>query len=132
MTDPAPTHGRILFHDLTVPDAEAVRDFYARVAGWTAEPLSMGDYDDYVMSAPDGTPVAGICHARGPNSDLPAAWMMYVDVPDLEAALDDARELGGLVVAGPKGEAPGARFAVVRDPAGALVALRQEATTPHG
>ena len=31
-----PKPGSIVWSDLTVPNAEAVRDFYARVTGWSA------------------------------------------------------------------------------------------------
>jgi predicted enzyme related to lactoylglutathione lyase len=38
------TPGKISWVDLTIPDAEAVRTFYEAVAGWTSDPVSMGDY----------------------------------------------------------------------------------------
>ena len=59
-----PKPGTITWQDLTVGDAEALRDFYAAVVGWTPEPVKMGDYADFTMKA-DTEPVAGICHARG-------------------------------------------------------------------
>ena len=62
-----PDPGSISWTDLTVADAEAVRNFYQAVVGWTPEAQPMGEYSDFVMSA-DGTPVAGICHARGENA----------------------------------------------------------------
>ena len=108
--------------DITVADAAALRDFYARVAGWEVEALPMGDYDDYVMSDDRGRPVAGICHQRGPNAGLPPVWLPYVQVPDLEAALAAVRAGGGEVVDGPK-PAGDERMAVIRDPAGAHLAL---------
>ena len=51
-----PHPGSIAWTDLTVNDAEALRDFYARVTGWTAQPVSLGEYSDFVMvsSAGDG------------------------------------------------------------------------------
>ncbi len=117
--------GTVVGFDLTVDDADRVRDFYSAVVGWSVVPLSMGDYDDYVMMSPAGVPVAGVCHARGGNADLPAQWLSYIGVDDLDLAVKRCVELGGEVVAGPKGEAPGARFVVIRDPAGAVLALRQ-------
>ena len=110
--------GTVVHLDLTVPDAPAVRDFYADVIGWTPEPLE----GDWMMLAPDGTPAAGICHARGENADLPPQWLAYIAVDDLDASLAAVRARGGEVVAGPKGEGQGA-YAVIRDPAGAVLAL---------
>ena len=77
MTAPQ-THaaGTIIGFDLTVPDAEAVRDFYAAVVGWQPEPFDMGDYADYFMTSPaTGDTVAGVCHARGGNAGLPPQWL---------------------------------------------------------
>jgi predicted enzyme related to lactoylglutathione lyase len=112
--------------DLTVPNAEEVRDFYAAVAGWRAEPLDMGGYSDFVMLAGDGTtPVAGICHARGENAALPPQWIAYITVADLDASLARCQTGGGAIVAGPKGEAPH-RYCLIRDPAGAVVALMEQ------
>ena len=117
------TPGSIGWHDLTVADAEGVRDFYVGVVGWAAEAVDMGDYADFNMSS-GGQPVAGVCHARGANAGMPAQWMMYIVVADLEASLVSVRSLGGEVVAEPRG-AGGGTFAVVRDPAGAVCGLYQ-------
>jgi predicted enzyme related to lactoylglutathione lyase len=118
--------GTIVHLDLTVPNAEAIRDFYADVAGWRAEPLDMGGYSDFVMLASDGaTPAAGICHARGENADLPPQWIPYITVADLDASLARCQAGGGAIVSGPKGEAPG-RYCIIRDPAGAVIALMEQ------
>ncbi len=114
--------GKITWFDLTVPDAERVRHFYAEVAGWTATEHDMGDYADYNMLAPGGDTVTGICHARGGNAKLPPAWLLYVNVADVDAAAARAAELGGEIIDGPR-DMGGGRFAAVRDPAGAVFAL---------
>lgn len=116
--------GGIGWHDLTVVDAEAVRDWYCSVLGWRVVPVPMDGYDDYAMCPPGSDdPVAGICHARGPNTGLPAQWLIYTTVPDLDAALAAASR-GGKVVA-PAREVMGGRMAVVQDPAGAVMGLWQ-------
>jgi predicted enzyme related to lactoylglutathione lyase len=117
-----PQVGAIAWTDLTVPNADEVRDFYAAVAGWKPEPLSMGEYDDYVMAASDGKGVAGVCHARGTNTGLPAQWLIYITVEDVDKSIRLCLERGGKVVAGPKGMG-GGRFCVIQDPAGAVAAL---------
>lgn len=110
--------GTFVHLDLTVPDAPGLRDFYADVVGWKPEPLG----DDWMMMARDGTAAAGVCHARSENADLPPHWLAYIAVDDLDASLAAAKARGGEVVAGPKGEGPGS-YAVIRDPAGAVLAL---------
>jgi len=115
--------GRILWHDLTVEDAEEIRDFYADVVGWSAEPVDMGGYADFNMLPPGSSePVAGICHARGSNAGLPSQWLVYFGVDDLEASVSRCEAAGGEVVAGP-GRAGGGRYCVIRDPAGAVFAI---------
>lgn len=119
-----PPVGSICWRDLTVPEAVAVRDFYARVVGWQAEPADMGEYSDFTMNAPDsGEAVAGICHARGPNADLPAQWLIYITVADVEESARRCAELGGRVLAGPRGMGVHGRYCVIQDPAGAVAAL---------
>ncbi len=118
--------GAIAWTDLTVPNAEGLKDFYRQVVGWSSEPVSMGDYSDFNMIQPGGdTPAAGICHARGVNADLPPAWMIYIVVENLEESLAACRSGGGEVLLGPKEMGPGSAYAVIRDPAGAVSALYQ-------
>jgi predicted enzyme related to lactoylglutathione lyase len=119
-----PAPGTIGWTDLTVPDAAALRDFYQAVAGWTSMALSMGDYDDFVMQAPGGQAVAGVCHARGANAGVPPVWLVYITVPDLDAAMRRCTELGGTVLAGRRKAGPGS-FCIIRDPAGAVAGLYQ-------
>jgi predicted enzyme related to lactoylglutathione lyase len=119
-----PRVGTIAWTDLTVPDAATVRDFYAKVVGWRHKPVDMGGYDDLNMLPPsDGGPIAGICNARGANADLPPQWLNYIVVADLDESIRNCRELGGSVIAGPKTMDATSRYCVIRDPAGAVVAL---------
>jgi uncharacterized protein len=123
MSDETARPGVVGWTDLTVDDAGAVRDFYAAVAGWTAQPVSMGEYEDYCMAPPGGNPVAGICHRRGPNADLPPQWMIYIVVADFDASVQRVRGLGGEIISGPKGAKGEGRTCFFRDPAGAVAAI---------
>lgn len=117
--------GRIGWVDLTVEDAETVRDFYKSVVGFESSPVDMGGYSDFNM-LPRGSaePVAGVCHARGSNAGLPPVWMVYFTVQDVAASAARCEELGGQLLVPPRG-AGGGRYCVVRDPAGAVCALYQ-------
>jgi len=123
-----PKMGQIGWVDLTVGDAESIRDFYTSVVGWRPEPLDMGGYSDFTMRPPDGDPVAGVCHARGSNADVPAQWLIYITVTDLDDSMEQCRVLGGAVTAGPKNAGSMGRYCVIRDPAGAVAALFEPAT----
>jgi predicted enzyme related to lactoylglutathione lyase len=116
--------GTIGWIDLTVADATSLRDFYAAVAGWTPAEVPMGDYADYCMHPPgEAKPVAGICHARGPNADLPPQWLIYITVSDLDQSVQRCRDKGGKVLREPKSMGTYGRLAVIQDPAGAVAAL---------
>jgi len=122
--------GSIGWVDLTVPQADRVRDFYVDVVGWKASSVPMGDYADYGIHRPDdGQMVAGICHARGVNADLPAAWLIYVNVRDLDHSLERVVTQGGSVDTPARSMGGMGRMAVVRDPAGACLALFEQAAS---
>jgi len=119
--------GTIGWIDLTVADAPAARDFYRDVVGWSVSEVSMGDYSDFCMDDPATlSSVAGVCHARGDNSGLPAQWLHYVRIADLDASVARCTELGGRIVAEPRSFGEGRRFAVIEDPAGAVSAIYED------
>ena len=118
-----PKTGSITWMDLTVKPAIKVRDFYKAVVGWKSASVDMGGYRDFCMNQPaDGKTVAGICHARGENANLPPQWLLYVSVANLAKSLAACRRRGGKIVC-PARKMFGGRMAVIRDPAGAVVAL---------
>jgi len=121
-----PAIGTVAWFDLTVPEAESIRDFYADVIGWQAEPLDMGGYADFVMKFPDAeAPAAGICHTRGENADLPAQWLSYVVVQDLDASRERCVANGGALISAVKGNPGEQRYCVIQDPASAYLALME-------
>jgi predicted enzyme related to lactoylglutathione lyase len=123
---PKPRPGTIGWCDLSVPDAAPLRDFYRAVVGWETSEVDMCGYSDYGVHPPGGGDMlAGICHARGANAGLPPAWLVYITVADLDAAIAACRALGGEVISGPREMAGQGRYCVIRDPAGAAAALYQ-------
>jgi len=123
-----PEPGTIGWMDLTVKDAVAIGDFYAKVVGWSTSPVDMGGYEDFCMNPPGAaTPAAGICHARGSNADLPPQWLIYITVADLDRSMAQCRERGGRVISGPRDLGSYGRSCVIQDPAGAVAALIQPA-----
>ena len=121
--------GAVGWFDLTVSDAETVRDFYSKVVGWSVEPVDMGEYSDFNMCLPgSGEPVGGVCHARGSNAGLPPVWLLYVNVDDLDSSIEACKSLGGSVVAGPFSMGEHGRYGIVKDPAGAAIGLFEPAS----
>jgi predicted enzyme related to lactoylglutathione lyase len=119
-----PEVGSITWFDLTVPNAEEVKDFYSKVVGWNSLPVSMGNYNDFNMnSTTSGNTKAGICHTHGTNSEMPAQWMIYIVVEDVDKSAEQCKKLGGKVITGPKSFGSYGRFCVIEDPTGAVCAI---------
>ncbi len=123
--------GHILWTDLTVPNADEVRKFYEAVVGWTSSEVSMGDYSDFMMIASGDKPkssddhasvAVGICHASGPNTGIPAQWINYFGVADLDESRASVEKLGGKLVGEIRTHGP-SRFCIIEDPAGAVCGL---------
>lgn len=113
--------GSIGWVDLTSAEAPRLREFYEKVVGWEPQAVSMGDYEDYNMLKPAGGAVAGICHARGVNADVPPQWLIYITVSDVKKSAALCREQGGSVLVEPGDDG----ICVIRDPGGAVAALYQ-------
>ena len=121
--------GKIGWIDLTVDDATAVKDFYSQVAGWDSSAVSLGDYEDYcVQPAGSDAPVAGICHKRGANANIPSQWMIYITVENLTASMSRCEEMGGEIVCPRRDMGSHGDMCIIRDPAGAVAALIQPAS----
>ena len=122
--------GQVTWNDLTVSDAESVCEFYESVVGWTSSPVAMGDYSDYSMIDAAGNVIAGVCHAKGENANIPPVWLMYVTIENLDERVAKCKTSGGTVVDGPR-SAGGGRIAVIKDPAGAILALFEPVSAPQ-
>ena len=119
--------GCISWLNLTLSDASVTSDFYRQVVGWLVEDIEMEDagerYADYNMVGDDGSPAAGVCHARGVNLGVPPIWMIYLPVGDLAESLRRVRDGGGKIIKATRGTDGEYAYAVVQDPVGASLAL---------
>lgn len=118
--------GLFVWHDLFTPDIGASKAFYQRVANWRfvtehADSFAWGGgAQDFVLALSGAEAGAGFVHRR---SDQPDGWLPYVEVADVDAAVDLACGHGGTLVKRPF-DVPGVgRNALLRDPAGALVGV---------
>jgi len=118
-------YGKIFWQDLTIENADQVKDFYCEVIGWKASPVEQGGYQDWNILNDDGDIVAGICHKRGEIANFPSQWLNYVSVEDVKAGVEKCLKLGGRVIEGPKlmGKS---LYAIIQDPAGASLVIIEE------
>lgn len=115
--------GKVEWMDLTVPDAGYLQKFYTSVVGWSSSDVDMGSYSDFSLNLP-GTEdtIAGVCHARQTNANIPSQWLIYVRVKSVAESAEQCKKMGGEVLDGPR-RMGGSNFCVIKDPAGAVMAL---------
>ena len=53
MSDKKANVGSTGWIDLTIPNADGIRDFYSNVVGWKSSPVAMDGYSDYTMTEPE-------------------------------------------------------------------------------
>jgi len=117
--------GRIVWTDLTIPNAPQVRDFYAQVFGWGIQNVDMGDHNDFTMTdSASGDGLVGVCHALGENATQPPQWINYFSVANLDDSIKVVEQNGGKVVTPVRG-GEGFRFCVIQDPGGAVCGLME-------
>lgn len=118
--------GEMAWLDLSVNNANEVKEFYQQVIGWKSEEISMGEYSDFAMSPPTSNEaVSGICHAKGVNADLPPMWLPYFLVDDIEQSVASVIEKGGHLITEIKSMGND-QYVRIKDPAGAVCALYQK------
>ncbi len=116
-------HGPFCWHELVTPNADGVKSFYEGLFGWKRSTMPMNDGSAYLMFQRGAEQQAGVKPMGSAMKSGSSQWLDYVYVDDVDKAVENAVRLKGSVVQ-PAQEISGVgRFAVVRDPSGAQVAL---------
>ncbi len=125
--DPSPqlsgyTPGRISWHELYANDWAKALEFYSSQFGWEkAETHDMGHMGIYQLFTVNGEQTGGMMN-RPPQVPVPA-WMFYINVDNIESAVERVRSAGGTVLFGPMEVPGGSKVAQCLDPQGAVFAL---------
>ena len=120
-------HGVFCWVDLATTDAEAAKPFYSQLFGWTYEDMPVEGMPPYVMAFKGDRRVAAMfsmpedMKAQG----IPPHWESYINVEDLDAAVQSWQSHGGKVIKSACEVMDAGRMAVVQDPTGAFVQLWQ-------
>jgi predicted enzyme related to lactoylglutathione lyase len=121
-------HGAFCWHELVTTDHEAALRFYGEIFGWeTVLEHDMGPMGKYVLFGRDGKQYGGMMSKTKEMQQMPNAWLYYVEVSDLDAALERAKGKGARVLNGPMEVPGGARIVQLMDPQGAAFALHEQA-----
>jgi predicted enzyme related to lactoylglutathione lyase len=117
--------GRFVWHELMTSDPEAARTFYKHVVGWDTQQWSGGSNIDYTMWMAGETPVGGVMvlPEEAAKMGAPPHWLAYVEVPNVDETTRAATERGASVLVPAQTISGVGRFAVLRDPQGAVFAI---------
>ena len=115
--------GQFSWHELATTDYEAALGFYSELFGWTkVESMDMGEAGIYQMYGRGGAPLGGMFN-KSPEMPGPPMWMLYVNVPSVDALADTIKESGGQILVGPMEVPGGDRIIQLLDPQGAAFAV---------
>ena len=121
--------GSLSWNENMSRDFDGNKAFYRAVFGYDYGDLSSQGFN-YATADLDGRPVAGIGELDlNLPPEVPANWAAYFGVPDADAAVARAVELGGGVVR-PAWDTPYGRMAVLADDQGAVFAIVSSSGEP--
>jgi hypothetical protein len=110
----------VIHFEVLGPDAKALQDYYSSLFDWK---INADNPVGYGMVEPGKNGIAG--GVAGSPDGQPAVTF-YVEVADLQAALDKAEKLGGKTAMPPMDVPGGPSIAQLIDPAGNRIGLVKE------
>lgn len=119
---PEGTPGTMGWHELMAGGLAPAWDFYSGLFGWNKdEAIDMGPMGTYQLFGAGAHPIGGMMTKP---AEMPvAAWLYYVNVDAIDAAVERVKAGGGQVCNGPM-EVPGGSWVVqCTDPQGAMFAM---------
>jgi uncharacterized protein len=131
-SQPMPLHdptkpGEFTWSELMTPNHEAVFEYYSRLFGWKKlREFDMGETGSYLIYGLGERELGGM-FTKAEAAPMPATWFYYIQVAELDAAVERARASGGTLMNGPMEVPGGAHIAQLRDPQGAFFALHENA-----
>ncbi len=116
-----PTPGKISYVQIPAADAGRSADFYETVFGWNIRRRD----EDQIAFDDTGGEVSGAWLTERPPSLLPGV-LIYINVEDVQRALERIMETGGEIVTPLTPQGEGEAFATFRDPAGNVLGIFHE------
>jgi predicted enzyme related to lactoylglutathione lyase len=114
----------VVHFEITGKDGKALSAYYSQLFDWNVDannPMGYGVVDREQNLSPDGIGIGGGI-ATGPDG-YPGHVTFYVEVPDVEASLAQAEELGGTRMMGPEEVMEGLVIGLFTDPEGHVVGV---------
>ncbi|MEL7506906.1 MAG: VOC family protein [Cyanobacteria bacterium J06633_23] len=111
--------------DLMTSDQEAAKAFYTELFSWKFQDMPVDNGSIYSMAFKGNRTVAALFARPDNMQQVPPHWNSYINVPDLDAAVQHWQDQGGTVEMPPCDVMDSGRMAMVIDPTGAFVGLWQ-------
>ena len=114
--------GRFVWHQLMTRDVPGAKKFYSKLIGWKPQPWPLDP--TYTVCHSDAGPVAGIMAIPADMpAEVPAHWLQYIGTRDVDGTAQAAVRAGGSIVKAPSDMQGAGRYAVLKDPQGAVFAI---------
>jgi predicted enzyme related to lactoylglutathione lyase len=116
----------VVHFEVTGKDGRALSSFFSQLFDWEIDadnPMGYGIVDREKNVGADGIGIGGGI-ATGPEG-YPGHVTFYVQVPDVEASLAKAEELGGTRMMGPDEVMEGLTIGLFNDPEGHVIGVMQ-------
>jgi hypothetical protein len=118
--------GRVMWPELTTPDAASAAAFYTKLLGWKTKPETGVESAPYLEWVNEGASIGGLMPMRGDEwKGVPPHWMVYITVRDCDERAAKGTAVGGKICVPPTDIPNVGRFAVMNDPQGAAFSLIQ-------
>jgi predicted enzyme related to lactoylglutathione lyase len=119
-------NGTVCWADLSTPDPSTARRFYRELFDWNFVETEK-DSSGYLHIKNHEQFIGGIPPATHREPNRPPHWLLYFQVADCDASTDTASDQGAQILRRPGDMLDVGRFAILKDPQGAVFALFQ----PH-
>jgi predicted enzyme related to lactoylglutathione lyase len=123
-----PMGAPVVHFEVIGKDGKALHSFYSTLFGWNIDadnPMGYGMVSREGNTNAEGAGIGGGIMGGGPEPDYPGHVTFYVEVPDVEAALQKAESLGGKRLMGPDQPPGGPTLGQFADPEGHLIGVVQ-------
>jgi uncharacterized protein len=122
----APANGNVLWNELWATNEKKSLAFLTSVIGYAVEAMDMGGTTYHVLKTKAGAQASGVM--KSPVAEMPAHFLQYLHVDDVEAACARAKK-HGCAIDGDVQDVPGiGRFAFVRTDEGLRFAVMTPAS----
>jgi predicted enzyme related to lactoylglutathione lyase len=119
--------GSLTWVELQAADVSAASSFYGGLFGWEEEASEYPGGDTYTTFKVGDSYRAGMIAIPPDAGDWSPAWLPYIETEDVDGLLARSDEIGGTTLVPARSVEGVGRFAVLRDPQGAVLAVMTSA-----